>query len=416
MNHLGSERGAGLIVVLAFMVLTVPLLTGALALASTLSIDARTKNGILRSHYSTIGASQYAIYRLVHEVGYADGVPVGANEAYSISLNGEEITTSVLKLSVPLSDPVAPSSDNSRKLQVSKEVTPQSAIAHTLTPFTYTVTMLNRDDESENLLKLYDELPSGFSYIPGSTTGATTEDPSISGQVLTWNLVPEDIQLQPNESAVVSFTAQASLDQGTYCNEAWVEPGDKLTSSGKTAPVLVGFPPSTLCPGANVHVSKQVSPTTAPANTPATYNYTIVVQNLGTVMLNVSRVRDLLPLGFLYGAGSTSGDIAQEDPNTTNFQGRQRLDWNFVPRLQIYPGETRTLSFEAEATVEPGRYWNDVWTDLDELAESVYTWPTAMIETMGVFEASATNGESTALTKMWIGLDSYEVTQWVIAR
>ncbi len=416
MNHLGGERGAGLIIVLAFMALTVPLVTGALALASTLSVDSRTKTGILRSHYSTIGASEYAIYRLVHEVGYADGLPAGVNEAHSILLNGETVTISVLKLSAPLSDPVAPSADNSRKLQVSKEVTPQSAPAYTLTPFTYTVTVRNRDDKSKNLVKLHDELPPGFSYIPGSTIGATTQDPSTSGQLLTWNLVPGGIQLQPGESAIVSFTAQASVDQGTYCNEAWVEPGDTLTSSGKTAPVFVGSPPSTLCPGAAVSISKQVSPATAPANAPVTSNYTIVVQNLGTVILNVSRIRDLLPPGFLYGAGSTSGDIAQNDPNTTNFQGRQRLDWNFVPRLQIYPGETRTLSFEAEATTEPGRYWSDVWMYLDELQESVYTWPTAMIEAMGAFEASATYGEGIALTEVWIGLDSYEVTQWVIAR
>ena len=41
-----------MVTVLAFMALSVPLRTGALALATTLSVDSRVKTGIAKSQYS----------------------------------------------------------------------------------------------------------------------------------------------------------------------------------------------------------------------------------------------------------------------------------------------------------------------------------------------------------------------------
>ena len=58
----------------------------------------------------------------------------------------------------------------------------------TLTTFTYTITVENQDDQPGKVNKIHDELPAGFSYVLGSTTGVTQDDPVINAQHLEWNL------------------------------------------------------------------------------------------------------------------------------------------------------------------------------------------------------------------------------------
>jgi hypothetical protein len=98
------------------------------------------------------------------------------------------------------------------------------------------------------------------------------------------------------------------------------------------------------------------------------------------------------------------------------FQGSQRLDWNFNPDVEILAGQVRTLTFQASATMAPGEYWNQVWVDLDEFSYSAYSWPTALVEAMGVFQTDATDGESTASSEIWLGSDAYLVAYWEISR
>lgn len=411
------EIGGAQTLVLAFMALAIPLVTASLSLASTLSVDSRVKTRIAQSQYSVLGATQHALYRLAHEVGYADGLAIGAPDSYTVELNGREVAVTVEKFSEPPGDTPPPNADSSRRLQALKQVTPSSAPPDTPTTFSYTITVENRDDQAENLRKIHDELPNGFSYLPGSTSGVTTADPSISGQQLTWNLAQLQIVLQPGQSAFLSFSAQASVEEGTYCNEAWVEPGDKNTTSGKTARITVGSPPNDLCQGPTVELTKTVTPGTAAAYAAATFTYTITIRNAGTAVLNMSQIRDWLPQdGFLYVPGSTSGDITTADPSTSLWQGRQRLDWNFNPKQQLQPGESRALTFQAEATLEPGDYYNEVWGTFDEFTSPAYTWPTARVEVMAVFTITAIEGGSTAWAEVWAGVSSWAITRFLVSR
>jgi hypothetical protein len=50
-----QQGGVALAMVLGFIVLAVPLVTSALSLASTLSIDSRVKTNVMRCHYSALG-------------------------------------------------------------------------------------------------------------------------------------------------------------------------------------------------------------------------------------------------------------------------------------------------------------------------------------------------------------------------
>ncbi len=414
---LHGEEGVAIIMALAFMVLAVPLVISALGLASTLSIDSRVKTGILKSQYSGVAGAEHALHRLLYEDGYAQDLETGVSDEYTITLNGEDVDISVLKLGEPVTSVGPPPADDSRRLQAQKVVTPTTADANTLTTFTYTITATNRDDDPSPLRKIKDLLPSGFSYVAGTTSGVTTNDPSISGQELTWNLAYLSITLQPGDSVTLIFDAQASVPEGNYCNEAsWVEPGDDNSTTGMTALVKVGSPPDNLCQGAAATLTKTLAQKSAPGETLFILTYTITIENIGNVTLNMSRLRDLLPEGFSYVSGSTSGDITSDDPASMMWQGRNRLTWDFNPDVQFQPGETRTLAFDVEAIVEPGFYWNEVWATFDEFGYTYYTWPSAAVEAMAVYQITATDGESTVSLEVWLGFDSYIVKRWEISR
>ena len=149
----------------------------ALTLASGLSIDSRVKTDILKKQYAAMGGEQYGLNLLRRQRGAG---------TYSFTLNGEEVTITLTELPPPAAPP--PPADNSRRLKAVKTVSPTTAVTGSLTTFTYTITVTNRDDNLENLTKIHDELPTGFTYVLGSTSGVTTANPSISGHQLTWNL------------------------------------------------------------------------------------------------------------------------------------------------------------------------------------------------------------------------------------
>ncbi len=411
------QDGATIVIVLAFMLVAVPLTTASLALASTLSIDSRVKTANLKSSYSVIGGVEDAQYRLLYEAGYAQVLGIGVPDEYLVTINSENITVQVLKLGEPITTILPPPADESRRLQAQKTVTPTTAAPNTLTTFTYTITVTNRDNDPENLRKIRDILPPGFSYVPGSTRGITTDEPTGTAQEPVWNLASLQLTLQPGESVTLVFDAQASVPEGNYCNEAaWVEPGDETTTTGMTALIQVGSPPDSLCQGAAAKLTKTLLQEVAPGETLITLTYTIAIENIGKVTLNMSRLRDLLPQDFTYISGTTSGGITSDDPQSMLWQDRNRLIWDFVPNKQFQPGETKTLTFDVAAIMQPGFYWNEVWATFDEFAYTYYTWPSATVEVMAPFEITATDGETTVSSEVWLGFDSHLINQWGIIR
>ena len=410
-SRIRTQNGSALFLALVLMAVAVPLVTATLSLASALSVDSTVKTRILKRQYANLGAMQYATYRLLYEDDYAGGMPEGGQDSYSVTLNDEEVFVTIFKLSDPPPEPTPPPADDSRRLSASKTVSPSDVLAGVDTNFTYTIEVQNRDDEEAGMNQVFDELPPNFSYVPGSTSGVITSDPTITGQKLKWNLSNLQLRLQPQESSTLRFSARATLPQGVYCNEAWADPGGGKTSTRKTARVISGSPANSLCPGKALLLTKTVDPDMAPANRRTTYTYTIIIEGIGTDTLQATAIRDLLPEGFLYVPGSTTGDITTTEPNVMMSQGRQRLDWSSPSNPIIPPGETRELVFRAEASVEAGYYWNEAWVDFSSLSDSVYTWPSAMVKVLGVFRSVVSAANATLSCELWVGLDSNYLTQ-----
>jgi uncharacterized repeat protein (TIGR01451 family) len=108
----------------------------------------------------------------------------------------------------------------------------------------YTITVNNPSASAVTLNTITDSLPTGFSYVPGSTTGITTTDPTISGLDLTWG---GPFTLPATTSVSLQFNAIASPIPGDYVNNASATAVDApVTPSGPTAKVTV-TPPAPLC-------------------------------------------------------------------------------------------------------------------------------------------------------------------------
>ena len=344
LQRLARQEGQAFVIVLAFMVLAVPMITGALGLATSLSVDSQVKTRILKSQYSGLGAQQSALHQLL-------GDPEATTT--SITLNDQTISTTVTKLESPPAG--VPTYALQPSLNTDKTVTPQAVSSSD--PVTYTITVTNNKLDPVTITQINDELPRGFTYVASLTvmknsSGATisTTDPvkQINQQV--W-LVPVSTSLDVGASMTLSFTANASSTPGLYCNEALVFPGGEDASSGKTAQVTVGGSSETGCQGGVVEITKTVNPPMVSSNTTTTYTFVITIVNQGNVTVNVTEIVDITSDGFAYELGSTTSTSSGPTPfvsgEPTTDVLKNEILWSFggvgesCPRAQLGPSLLR---------------------------------------------------------------------------
>ena len=355
LRMIGRQEGQALVIVLAFMVLAIPMITGALSLATSVTIDSQVKTRILKSHYSGLGAHEQALHQLVAG---------GGATTTSITLNGTTITTTVDKLASPPRD--LPIYALQGTLETSKTASP-TAVSSTATT-TYTITVTNKKSAAVTVQSIYDELPTGFYYVTGTSimkdsggTVISTADPSKQINQLVWS-VPASTTLEPDASMTMSFTATTPETAGIYCNEAWVYPGGQDSSSGKEAEVTVGSTSETGCKGGVVEVTKTVDPAMVSSNTTTTYTFVIKIVNKGDVAVNILEIKDITSDGFTYVLGSTSStpaSVAPGEPITDIL--KNEITWAFEGvGKELATGTTWLIQFKTTATLTRGFYPNVV--------------------------------------------------------
>ncbi len=137
----------------------------------------------------------------------------------------------------------------------------------------YTISISNSGLLPSTLTSITDTLPSGFTYLPGSTTGATTADPTVWGQDLTWTgtfTVPAATGDAPG-TLTLHFGVTVSSALGTYTNSVTAA-GDGVTvlPADGVAPIEVvaaTIPPTTTPPATTAPTTTPPA-TTAPAALP----------------------------------------------------------------------------------------------------------------------------------------------------
>jgi uncharacterized repeat protein (TIGR01451 family)/uncharacterized repeat protein (TIGR02543 family) len=108
----------------------------------------------------------------------------------------------------------------------------------------YTITIHNPNTTAVSLSDMTDTLPAGFTYTAGSSSGATTADPSIAGQDLTW---AGPFSVGPSGDISIHFNVTVSSTPGDYFNNAGGDAsGFTVAPSGDTAKVTVASQPWTL--------------------------------------------------------------------------------------------------------------------------------------------------------------------------
>lgn len=101
----------------------------------------------------------------------------------------------------------------------------------------YTITLQNTSAITAFVTQIEDQLPAGFSYLPGSTIGLTTTEPAISGQTISWL---GNWQVAPGQTTSLTFQVSSSTIPGLYQNQAALRGANfSDASTGPTADVTV---------------------------------------------------------------------------------------------------------------------------------------------------------------------------------
>ena len=102
----------------------------------------------------------------------------------------------------------------------------------------YTITIQNPNVNDVTVSSITDTLPAGFAYVPGSTIDATTNDPAIFAQMLTWS---GSLSVPARDSISLHFAVTVADTPGDYFNEAGgsAEESYNVIATGPTAKITV---------------------------------------------------------------------------------------------------------------------------------------------------------------------------------
>jgi uncharacterized repeat protein (TIGR01451 family) len=229
-----KEAGQALLIALAFTSLAVPIATGILSLASTLTLDSVSRADRLKAHYSALGAQQIATYVLRTTTTDPTSTEI------VIDISGGPVTTTIARLpTLPRDIPFT--SRSKLKFLTVKTASPTNVAENGTT--TYSITIQNVHKKSMKLTKVVDELPDDFIQVPGSTVMKDSDGDviSVADAILNkGNLdfdVPGDPKLEVGETYTLEFVAQAPSIPGIYCNDVYAEKRrqeDQVGSYGKS--------------------------------------------------------------------------------------------------------------------------------------------------------------------------------------
>ncbi|MEJ3403569.1 hypothetical protein WDJ51_02370 [Rathayibacter sp. YIM 133350] len=170
----------------------------------------------------------------------------------------------------------------------------------------YTIQVSNPNSTASTVTEVTVTLPPGTTYTPGTTTGVTTADPSISGNTLTFS-----------GSFPVVAGGVISLHFGVTVPTV---PGTYTISAGATAPgadvtPITGAAPIRVLSVADIAITKVVSGSSVALAGGPPIVFTLTARNNGPGTAQNVRVADIVPAGMTFNAPASSPQCFFRNPD-----------------------------------------------------------------------------------------------------
>jgi hypothetical protein len=300
-------------------------------------------------------------------------------------------------------------------VSASLSVTPSNVPEETPTTVTYTLTFTNNDTEPHDVTR-FEANPSGsFSpiYQTGTTTGATTTDPTWQSGEWRWELITPVTVAGFGGTTAISWQMTVDEDDGQY----WIRGTVRVDGMGNVDAPLSG---SVRASGSNdLEVITTVTPNEIVAGALQTFSYDIAITNNGAVTYTPEFVKHWTSTYFDHVSASTAG-IASTDPSRNHDVINNRWEWTWnISGVTIAPSATVNLTFDMTATLLPSTYFSTsgIRVEEDENANgqetTASTGDSAPITVVRSYTITAVHNGKTVTVVANVTASGVEVISWV---
>ena len=159
----------------------------------------------------------------------------------------------------------------------------------------YKIKHTNNTSQKGKIQYVECDLPSGFTYVSGSTAGAARGEPTLSGNTLKWYV---NRNIKVGKSRTVRFKAKSSLTRGDYTINTLTYGTDFDTTSTNSVASLE-------CTGPVLALNKAVNNTSSDPGD--TLTYTLTYMNSGDGAATFVFIMESIPANTEYVVNSASG-------------------------------------------------------------------------------------------------------------
>jgi hypothetical protein len=352
-------------------------------------------------------AAEHALWRLRYDPTVhteMTGSPPETN--YVLAFPAENAYVGILASSDPPAD---------NGLTSSLIVTPSTIPEDTVTTVTYTLTLTNDDTVAHDATR-FETSPSGSfnpTYLAGTTTGATTQNPIYQAGKWRWELVtPITVN---GFGGTTSITWQMSVEEGE--GQYWTRGTIRVDNVGNVDAPLSGSLRAT--GGNDLVISTTVTPNEVIAGSAQTYTFTMDVTNNGNSDYTPEFIKHWTSTVFDHETGSTTG-MSMADPSRNHDVINSRWEWTWaISGVTITPSSTESLSFDMTASLLPNTYFatSGIRVEEDNQANgqetTAATGDTAPITVVRSYTITATHNGVTVTIIANVTANGVEVISWV---